>query len=118
MRLNLPLIDVLAEARSVLIVGMGGGFDIFCGLPIRHALRDAGKTVHLANLSFTSLKFIKNTIFLAPGVFGVHADCRSVLQYVPSFILPAICAKPKTKPRPSGASAKCHSRHNRSCNVT
>lgn len=87
MRLNLPLIDALTEARSVLMVGMGGGFDIFCGLPIRHALRDAGKTVHLANLSFTSLKFIKDTMFLAPGVFGVHADCRSVLQYIPELYL-------------------------------
>lgn len=87
MHLNLPLIDALTEARTVLIAGMGGGFDIFCGLPIRHALRDAGKTVYLANLSFTNLKFVKETVTLAPGVIGVHADCRTVLQYTPELYL-------------------------------
>ncbi|MBC7807787.1 MAG: DUF1152 domain-containing protein, partial [Akkermansiaceae bacterium] len=87
MQLNLPHLVPLMNARTVLIVGMGGGFDIFCGLPIRHALRETGKTVHLANLSFTDLKFIKEAVTLAPGVVGVHADCRSVLQYVPELHL-------------------------------
>jgi hypothetical protein len=87
MRLNLPHIAALDGARSVLVAGMGGGFDVFCGLPIRHALREAGKTVHLANLSFTDLKFIKGTVALAPGVVGVQADYRTVLQYAPEWHL-------------------------------
>lgn len=87
MHLNLPHITPLTEAHSVLIAGMGGGFDVFCGLPIRHALREAGKTVHLANLSFTDLKFVKGTVSLAPGVVGVNAESRTVLQYVPELHL-------------------------------
>ena len=53
MRLNLPIFDQLESAKSILIAGAGGGFDVFAGLPIYFALRDMGKTVHLANFSFT-----------------------------------------------------------------
>ena len=41
----------------MLIAGAGGGFDIFCGLPLYLWLRKAGKTVHLANLSSGALAF-------------------------------------------------------------
>src|SRR5438477_35562 len=36
---------------------MGGGFDVFCGLPLYCWLKRAGKQVHLANLSFTELEY-------------------------------------------------------------
>lgn len=52
MRLNLPIIDQLASCESLLIAGMGGGFDLFCGLPIYFELRHRGKEARLA--SFTS----------------------------------------------------------------
>ena len=35
--------------------GTGGGFDVYAGLPLAHALWRRGQTVHLANLSFTNL---------------------------------------------------------------
>ena len=47
MRLNLPDIAAINDARTVLLIGMGGGYDVFCGLPIRYAMREAGKAVHL-----------------------------------------------------------------------
>src|SRR5580765_5001223 len=47
----------LEKARTVLIAGAGGGFDVFCGLPLYFALKQAGKTVHLANLSSGALAF-------------------------------------------------------------
>jgi hypothetical protein len=53
MRLNLPILDQLSEAQNILIAGAGGGFDVFAGLPIYFTLRQLGKTVHLANYSFT-----------------------------------------------------------------
>lgn len=53
--LRIPFFDAIREARTVLLAGMGGGFDVFSGLPLYFGLRAAGKTVHLANLSFTSL---------------------------------------------------------------
>lgn len=55
--MKLPLFEELEKAQTVLIAGAGGGFDIFCGLPLYLWLRNAGKTVHLANLSFTDLSW-------------------------------------------------------------
>jgi hypothetical protein len=61
MQLNLPILDQLKDSQNILVTGVGGGFDIFCGLPIYFALREMGKTVHLANYSFTALELV-NTI--------------------------------------------------------
>jgi hypothetical protein len=58
MRLNLPILDQLKDSQNILVTGVGGGFDIFCGLPIYDTLREMGKTVHLANYSFTSLEAV------------------------------------------------------------
>ncbi|MBX3083214.1 MAG: DUF1152 domain-containing protein [Anaerolineae bacterium] len=55
MHLNLPILDQLANSQNILIAGMGGGFDIFCGLPLYFTLCDMGKRVHLANYSFVDL---------------------------------------------------------------
>jgi hypothetical protein len=40
----LELISRLKGARSVLIAGAGGGFDVFSGLPLYFLLRELGKT--------------------------------------------------------------------------
>jgi hypothetical protein len=53
--MNFPFLDELNAAKSVLIVGAGGGYDVFCGLPLLIALKKAGKEVHLANISFGAL---------------------------------------------------------------
>jgi hypothetical protein len=58
MRLNLPIIDHLANSQNILIAGAGGGFDVFCGLPLYFTLREMGKTVHLANYSFTEFSLL------------------------------------------------------------
>jgi hypothetical protein len=55
--MTLPSFKELTEAQNVLIAGAGGGFDVFCGLPLYFWFRRACKTVHLANLSFTELGF-------------------------------------------------------------
>ncbi|GAA1513767.1 hypothetical protein GCM10009827_030450 [Dactylosporangium maewongense] len=38
-----PLFAALAGARSVLVAGAGGGFDVYAGLPLALALRAQGK---------------------------------------------------------------------------
>jgi len=43
----------LENSQTVLLAGAGGGFDIYCGLPLYDWLLRNGKRVHLANLSFT-----------------------------------------------------------------
>ncbi|MCL2726683.1 MAG: DUF1152 domain-containing protein [Polyangiaceae bacterium] len=50
-----PFFERLDGAKSVLIAGAGGGFDVFAGLPVYFHLERLGKKVHLANLSFTNL---------------------------------------------------------------
>lgn len=56
MQLNLPILEQLSACKNLLIAGMGGGFDIFCGLPIYFELQGRGQTVHLANFSFSLIK--------------------------------------------------------------
>ena len=68
-----PLFEALAGARSILVAGAGGGFDVYAGLPLALALRAQGRTVHLGNLSFASLKVLGLDAWLAPGVAVVHA---------------------------------------------
>ena len=55
--MRIPFFQELDEAQNILIAGAGGGFDVFCGLPLYFSLRTAGKTVHLANLSSGALGF-------------------------------------------------------------
>ena len=52
---QIPLFTTLDKAQNILLAGAGGGFDIYSGLPLYFALRQMGKNVHLANLSFTFL---------------------------------------------------------------
>lgn len=53
MQLNLPILEQLSDSKNILIAGIGGGFDVFCGLPIYFTLKEMGKNVHLANYSFS-----------------------------------------------------------------
>lgn len=47
-------LERLANSQRVLLVGAGGGFDIYCGLPLFENLRSQGKQVFLASLNFRS----------------------------------------------------------------
>jgi hypothetical protein len=48
---DLPLFAALGDAQRILVVGAGGGFDIYGGIPLALALRDRGAEVVLANLT-------------------------------------------------------------------
>jgi hypothetical protein len=80
------LFSRLESARSVLIAGAGGGFDVFAGLPIGLALAAQGKRVSYANLSFTYLGGT-STPWLAPHVGVVTADCTGGDDYFPERVL-------------------------------
>ena len=66
--LKLPFFESLESSKRILLAGAGGGFDIFCGLPLFFALRNAGKEVHLASLSFSALSATKAER-LSPALF-------------------------------------------------
>lgn len=74
MQLNLPILDRLAGCQNVLIAGMGGGFDIFCGLPIYFALQERGQRAHLANLTFSLTESIQGSARLSPTLVGISAS--------------------------------------------
>jgi hypothetical protein len=86
--LQLPFFAELAPARRVLVAGAGGGFDVFCGLPLYFALRDAGKEVFLANLSFTRLEDATGNR-LHPALVEVNADSEGpgYINYFPEGYL-------------------------------
>ena len=55
--MRIPFLQELENAQTILLAGAGGGYDVFCGLPLYSWLRREGKTVHLANLSSGALGF-------------------------------------------------------------
>ncbi|MEQ8676392.1 MAG: DUF1152 domain-containing protein [Aggregatilineales bacterium] len=91
MKLNLPILDQLQDAQTILIAGAGGGFDIFAGLPIYFTLREMGKTVHLANYSFMDFKLAcaldKPEIIEEGLVMGTRGKTRLDLGYYPEAYL-------------------------------
>lgn len=87
MRLNLPILDQVSNCKNLLIAGMGGGFDVFCGLPIYFELTDRGQRVHLANYSFSELAGLKNMTRLTDSLVGVNADIEGSFTYFPELYL-------------------------------
>lgn len=89
MDLNLPIYDALDGCKNVLIAGMGGGFDLFCGLPIYFSLKERGINVHLANYSFTefSQKRIASKNWLSPTLLGTDSNIKGVFVYFPELYL-------------------------------
>lgn len=87
MRLNLPILDQLADSQNILIAGAGGGFDVFAGLPIYFTLRELGKTVHLANYSFTEFKLAgmvsEVEVILDELLIGAKGSIQFPLAYLP-----------------------------------
>ena len=68
MDLNLPILHLLRDKQNILIAGAGGGFDVFAGLPLYFTLREMGKTVHLANYSFSRLDIVSHYCTVIPLV--------------------------------------------------
>lgn len=74
MNLNLPIFKNLDNCHNILIAGMGGGFDIFCGLPIFFELKNADKEVHLANFSFSEVSNFSKGLRLTETLVGVNSE--------------------------------------------
>ncbi|MEO7715516.1 MAG: DUF1152 domain-containing protein [Capsulimonas sp.] len=84
--LQIPLFKTLDSAQTILLAGAGGGFDIYCGLPLYFALRAAGKQVHLANLSFATI-YASTGRRIGPAVVEVTAKTEGPEQYFPEMYL-------------------------------
>jgi hypothetical protein len=66
------ILEASAKTNHVLLAGCGGGYDIYSALPLLHALENAGRTVVLANLTFT-FSFNGPSVKSLPGVECVVA---------------------------------------------
>ncbi|MEM6769825.1 MAG: DUF1152 domain-containing protein [Bacteroidota bacterium] len=51
----IPFFSEIEESQNILLAGAGGGFDIYSGIPLYFSLKELGKSVTLANFSFTWL---------------------------------------------------------------
>lgn len=87
MNLNLPNVDELSGCKNLLIAGMGGGFDIFCGLPIYFELQQRGINVHLANYSFSMIEALRQGVRLSETLVGVTHDLDGRFVYFPELYL-------------------------------
>lgn len=85
--MKLPLFNELEKAQTILIAGAGGGFDVFCGLPLYFWLKKAGKTVYLANLSSGALAFC-DAANPTPALWQVTAQTAAT-KYFPEMHLSA-----------------------------
>lgn len=72
--MHLPI--TLAPNSTVLVAGIGGGFDFLCGLPIGLSLEDQGHKVIYANYSFTNLAAVSGKS-ISPEMIEVSADSRA-----------------------------------------
>jgi hypothetical protein len=77
----------VADCETLLIAGMGVGFDVFCGLPIYLELQKRGQAVHLASYSFTDLEVFDAGVHLTETLVGVTADYDGLAFYFPEFYL-------------------------------
>jgi hypothetical protein len=82
-----PLFAALAPARSILIAGAGGGFDVYAGLPLALALWHTGVQVHLANLSFSQLELVDTDTWATENVAAVTPQTASPDWYFPERTL-------------------------------
>lgn len=84
--MTLPFFNQLRDSRCILIAGAGGGFDVFAGLPLFLWLRQQGKTVHLANLSFSDLSHADRDR-QSPDLIAVQPDSEGSDRYFPERYL-------------------------------
>jgi hypothetical protein len=87
MDLNLPILDQLSKCKNLLIAGMGGGFDVFCGLPIYFELKKHGVNAHLANFSFSDIENVDFGNRLTKTLVGVGPKAGRLFPYFPEFHL-------------------------------
>lgn len=90
LNLPIPIVMKLKQSKNVLIMGMGGGFDVFSGLPIYFTLEKMGVNVHLANFSHTSWESIPNhvnAIPMASGCVGVDGFLKQASVNFPEAYL-------------------------------
>ncbi len=81
--LHQPVDRLFARPRRVLLAGIGGGFDVVCGLPLALRLMEAGHHVVLANLTFTNHRAVTGGEALGDSLLRVDARSGCDNGYFP-----------------------------------
>ena len=81
-----PFLDRIEQSNRVLLAGAGGGYDVFAALPIYFHLRQLGKQVELANLSFSPVWEMEGER-IGPEVLTVNGETQSSNPYFPEKFL-------------------------------
>jgi hypothetical protein len=77
----------LRSATHVLVAGAGGGFDVYAGLPLALALRNAGTRVTLASFAVSELDQLSASSWLRTGLAAVRPDSTGNHRYFPERTL-------------------------------
>lgn len=82
-----PLSQRLRQSRHVLVAGAGGGFDVYAGLPLALALRNAGVQVTLAGFAVSELGALHPDDWVRTGLAAVRPDSAGNDRYFPERTL-------------------------------
>lgn len=90
--LNIPtsLLDAIREKNNILISGIGGGFDVYGGLPLYYTLQKLGKNIFLANYSFTNFSVAVeqgHAQVINQNLLIANPDFDSQIEYYPEGYL-------------------------------
>lgn len=77
----------LEPCERILLAGCGGGFDVFQAIPLYFTLRAMGKTVHIANLTFSEPDRMRNIVSPLPGLYEITANTLFPGDYCPEAYL-------------------------------
>lgn len=84
--MQLPFFKQLQDSKRILLAGAGGGYDIFCGIPLYFALRNMGKEVFLGNLTFSSPDR-SDAREISPVLYIINSKTNSNSGYFPELHL-------------------------------
>ena len=83
--MQIPFFSHINNGERFLLAGCGGGYDIVAAIPLYLYLRQQGKTVILANLSFTRLEFTDCSEVI-PGCYRIEESSDGVPYFPEKFI--------------------------------
>ncbi|MEY3201307.1 MAG: hypothetical protein RIR70_857 [Pseudomonadota bacterium] len=90
--MHIPFFQEISRARSVLIAGAGGGFDVVSGIPLYLHLQNIGVKAVLANLSFTALAFSEGEE-VCNGTYRVDGRCKNLPYFPEKYIFDWLTAR-------------------------
>jgi hypothetical protein len=91
LNLPIPVVMTLQKSKNILIMGMGGGFDVYSGVPIYLTLEKMGMdNLHIASFThadWTSIPRHVEVIPMAPGCVGVTGNITQPSENLPEAYL-------------------------------